>query len=181
MKKHRTRPRSRYIEMTVVLIVVIIGTLSAYVSSVQKISNEQCFSVLDDSRAQFGQMIANEMENEQEHLEAASELLQELLADFDANRDLILKIMNASSAVRPYAHWEICFPDGTVLQRDGTTMNLAPQYTFEDRVKEGFTVSERRIALKDGKTEILMLSNCIFQEDGTCVGILSSVIDLKGF
>lgn len=180
MKRQRTRSRSHYIEMTVILIVVMTCALSVYVSFVQRISTEQCFGMLDDSREQFGQMIANEMENEQEHLEAASELLQELLADFDKNRELILKIVNASSAVRSYAHWEICFPDGTVLRRDGTTMNLAPQYSFEDRVQEGFTVSERRTALQDGETEILMLSKCIFQ-DGACIGILSSVIDLKGF
>ena len=91
MKRQHTRSRSHYIEMTVILIVVMICALSVYVSFVQRISTEQCFGMLDDSREQFGQMIVNEMENEQEHLEAASELLQELLADFDKNREQILK------------------------------------------------------------------------------------------
>ena len=180
MKRHRTRSRSHYIEMTVVLIAVMACVISAYVSFVQRTSIEQCFSVLDDSRAQFGQMIENEMESEQEHLEAASEILRDLLTDPEENQELILQIINASGSIRPYAHWEILFPDGTVMQRDGTTLSLAPQYSFEERVKEEFSVSERRIALQDGETEILMLSNCIFQ-DGTCVGILSSVIDLKAF
>ena len=34
--------------------------------------------------------------------------------------------------------------------------------------------------MKDDKTQIIMLSNPIFK-DGKCVGIISAVIELKGF
>ena len=57
---------------------------------------------------------------------------------------------------------------------------MLPKYSFRDRVKKGFTVSERRTSLKDDKTQIIMLSNPIFK-DGKCVGIISAVIELKGF
>ena len=93
---------------------------------------------------------------------------------------MILQIMNASSIARPYAHWEVCFPDETVLRNDGTVSELGPEYSFEECVKEGFAVSERRVALRDRKTPIIMLSNSIFK-DGKCMGILSSVVDLEAF
>ena len=169
-----------YIKMTAVLILIMACVLYHYTSVVQKIAVEQCFSILDDSREQMGQMITNEMENEQGHLQAASYLLENLVSEPAANREMILQIMNASSIVRPYAHWEVCFPDETVLRNDGTVSKLGPEYSFEERIKEGFVVSERRIALKDKKTPIIMLSNCIFK-DGKCVGILSSVVDLEAF
>lgn len=57
---------------------------------------------------------------------------------------------------------------------------MLPKYSFRNRVKKGFTVSERRTSLKDDKTQIIMLSNPIFK-DGKCVGIISAVIELKGF
>ena len=169
-----------YIKMTAVLILVMACVLYHYTSVVQKTAVEQCFSILDDSRAQMGQMITNEMENEQGHLQAASYLLDDLVSDPAANREMILQIMNASSIARPYAHWEVCFPDETVLRNDGTVSKLGPEYSFEERVKQGFDVSERRIALRDGKTPIVMLSNSIFK-DGKCMGILSSVVDLNAF
>lgn len=93
---------------------------------------------------------------------------------------MILQIMNASSIARPYAHWEVCFPDETVLRNDGTVSELGPEYSFEECVKEGFAVSERRVVLRDRKTPIIMLSNSIFK-DGKCMGILSSVVDLEAF
>lgn len=169
-----------YVEITAVLILVISLMLFHYTSVVQNIAQEQCFSILDDSREQMGQMIANEMLNEQEHLESASYLLKNLLQDYEANQDLIRQIMNASSSQRPYAHWEICLPDERVIQSDGTNLELGPQYSFKDRVRKEFTVSERRTALLDGTTQIIMLSNCIFDGE-TCIGILSSVIDVKEF
>lgn len=125
-------------------------------------------------------MITNKMEGEQEHLEAVSSLLSDLLPDYEANQREIIKILNASGTSRNYSHWEICFPDGKVLRNDGSTLELGEQYSFNERVTQGFTVSERRTALKDNKTQIIMLSKCIFK-DSDCVGILSAVIDLKAF
>lgn len=37
------------------------------------------------------------------------------------------------------------------------------------------------MALKDDETPIVMLSECIFDKKGTCIGILSSVIDVEEF
>lgn len=125
-------------------------------------------------------MITNEMQTEQEHLEAASALLENLLPDYDNNEEMILQIMNASSADKTYSHWEICLPDERVFYSDGTQLELGPKYSFQERVQEGFSVSERRTALKDGKSQIIMLSKCIFH-NRDCVGILSSVIDLNSF
>lgn len=45
-----------YMEMTALLIVLIVGILFNYTSSVQKVATEQCFSILDDSREQLSQM-----------------------------------------------------------------------------------------------------------------------------
>ena len=169
-----------YIKITIVLIIVIACILMKYTSFVHESEANQCFSILDDSREQMGQMITNEMKTEQGHLESASYLLQDLLVDYEKNKDMIVKIMNASNAERNYAHWEICFPDNRVLNNDGTQLELGPKYSFTDRVQREFYVSERRIALKDSKTPILMLSKCIFQNQ-KCIGILSSVIDLELF
>lgn len=180
MKKKLLNKKNFYLEITAVLILVITLTLVRYTSIIQKTATEQCFSILDDSRTQVGQMIYNEMQTEQEHLEAASTLLQNLLPDYDQNKELILQIINASSADKSYSHWEICLPDERVFYSDGTELELGPQYSFEERIHEGFTVSERRTALRDGKTQIIMLSKCIFN-NGECVGILSSVIDLEPF
>lgn len=180
MKKKLLNKKNFYLEITAVLILVITLALARYTSIVQKTATEQCFSILDDSRTQIGQMIYNEMQTEQEHLEAASTLLQNLLPDYDQNKELILQIINASSADKSYSHWEICLPDERVFHSDGTELELGPQYSFEERIHEGFTVSERRTALRDGKTQIIMLSKCIFN-NGECVGILSSVIDLEPF
>lgn len=88
--------------------------------------------------------------------------------------------MNASSAENAYTHWEICFPDESGVRTNGEAFKLLPKYSFRDRVKKGFTVSERRTSLKDDKTQIIMLSNPIFK-DGKCVGIISAVIELKEF
>lgn len=180
MKKKFFIKKYFYIEITTVLILAITCALIRYTSVVQKMATEQCFSILDDSRIQLGQMISNELQTEQEHLEAASNLLEDFLPDFDNNKELILQIINASSADKTYSHWEICLPDERVFYCDGTELELGPEYSFKERIKEGFTVSERRTALKDGKTQIIMLSKCIFH-NGECVGILSSVIDLKPF
>ena len=180
MKKKLLNKRNFYLEITAVLILVITLALARYTSIVQKTATEQCFSILDDSRTQIGQMIYNEMQTEQEHLEAASTLLQNLLPDYDQNKELILQIMNASSADKSYSHWEICLPDERVFYSDGTELELGPNYSFAERVTDGFSVSERRTALKDGKTQIIMLSRSIFH-NGTCVGILSSVIDVEPF
>lgn len=180
MKKKLLSKKNFYLEITAVLILVITFALIRYTSIVQNTATEQCFSILDDSRTLLGQMITNEMQTEQEHLEAASALLENLLPDYDKNEELILQIMNASSADKTYSHWEICLPDERVFYSDGTQLELGPQYSFQERVQEGFSVSERRTALKDGKSQIIMLSKCIFH-DGDCVGILSSVIDLNPF
>lgn len=180
MREKPWNKRYLYIEMTALLILAIVGILLHYTTSVQKVATEQCFSILDDSRDQLSQMIRYEMENEQGHLEAAAYLLQDLVSSYDENESWILQIMNASNANRAYAHWELCLPDERVIQSDGTVLELGNQYSFEERVQEGFSVSERRTALRDGESQILMLSKCIFK-DGTCVGILSSVIDLEPF
>lgn len=100
------------------------GILGIYTAFVQKIATGQCFSILDDSRERMGQMIVNEMQNEQDHLEAASYLLKNLLTDYDANEEMVLQIMRASSADKSYAHWEICLPDERVIQSDGTLLEL---------------------------------------------------------
>ncbi len=180
MKKTKANQKSVYIYMTILLIVVTSFVLFRYAAYVQKTTTEQCFSILDDSREQIGQMITNEMQTEQEHLESASYLLADLLTDYEKNEELIVQIMAASSINRSYSHWEICFPSGHVIRTDGTTLELEPEYSFEERVQEGFTVSERRTAIKDGETPIIMLSKCIFQ-DGECVAILSSVIEMEPF
>lgn len=52
--------------------------------------------------------------------------------------------MNASSAENAYTHWEICFPDESGVRTNGEAFKLLPKYPFRDRVKKGFTVSERR-------------------------------------
>lgn len=180
MRKTKANQKSVYIYMTVLLIAVTSLVLFWYALYVQRTTTEQCFSILDDSREQIGQMITNEMQTEQEHLESASYLLADLLNDYEQNEKLIVQIMAASSVNRSYSHWEICFPDGHVIRTDGTTLELEPEYSFEERVQEGFSVSERRTALKDGKTQIIMLSKCIYKE-GECVAILSSVIDVEAF
>ena len=180
MKEKLWNKKYIYIEMTALLILVIIGVLLHYSASVQQVATEQCFSILDDSRDQMSQMIQYEMENEQGHLESAAYLLKDLVTSYDENEDWILQIMNASNANRSYAHWELCLPDERVIQSNGTVLELGADYSFADRVQEGFTVSERRTALRDGKSQILMLSKCIFKDD-VCVGILSSVIELEPF
>ena len=88
-----------YIKITIVLIIVIACILMKYTSFVHESEANQCFSILDDSREQMGQMITNEMKNEQGHLESASYLLQDLLSDYEKNKDMIVKIMNASNAL----------------------------------------------------------------------------------
>ena len=165
----------------IALLIVLSCALFKYTSVVQKIAVNQCFSVLDDSQEQIGQMIANEMKNEQGHLESAAQLLKPLIADYKKNRKSIVKVMEAGSMARSYAHWEVCFPDETGIKADGTDFSLAPKYSFEERVQKDFVVSERRMALKDDETPIVMLSECIFDEKGTCIGILSSVIDVEEF
>ena len=67
------------------LILLIVGILGIYTAFVRKIATGQCFNILDDSRERMGQMIVNEMQNEQDHLEAASYLMKNLLTDYDAN------------------------------------------------------------------------------------------------
>ena len=150
MKIRTSHKKYFYIELTIILMIIIGTVLYWYSSSVQDRSDRQSFAILNESRDQLGQMIMNEMENEQEHLEAASSLLRDLL------------------------------PDESGVRTNGETFKLLPKYSFRDRVKKGFTVSERRTSLKDDKTQIIMLSNPIFK-DGKCVGIISAVIELKGF
>lgn len=181
MKQKLLDKKYFYIKSTAVMILLIVGTFCLYTSLTQRIAIRQGFSILDDSREQMGQMIINEMQSEQDHLESASYLLKEFLPDYKTNQKSIGKIMNASSADKSYAHWEICLPDETVIRDDGTMMQLGEKYSFQERIHEGFTISERRTALMDHKTQILMLSKCIFDDEGSCVGILSSVIDLKKF
>ena len=181
MKKGLHKKKYFYIKMTVVLILLITCVLFGYTAFVQKIAVEQSFSILDDSREQIGQMITNEMQNEQDHLESAEYLLKDLLENPDQNKELIIKILNASSANQDYAHWEVCLPDERVIRDDGIMMELGEQYSFADRIQKGFSVSERRTALKDQTTQIIMLSKCIFDDSNQCVGILSSVIDLDIF
>lgn len=124
MKKVLLNKRNLYIKLTAVLILLIVGILGIYTAVVQKIATGQCFSILDDSREQMGQMIVNEMQNEQDHLEAASYLLKNLLTDYDANEEMVLQIKRASSADKSYAHREICLPDERVIQSDGTLLEL---------------------------------------------------------
>ena len=121
MKKVLLNKKNLYIKLTAVL---ILGILGIYTAFVQKIATGQCFSILDDSRERMGQMIVNEMQNEQDHLEAASYLLKNLLTDYDANEEMVLQIMRASSADKSYAHWEICLLDERVIQSDGTLLEL---------------------------------------------------------
>ena len=180
----KNRKRSRkylYIEAMVALIIVLSCALFKYTSVVQEIAVNQCFSILDDSQEQIGQMIANEMNNEQGHLESAAQLLKPLIADYKKNRNSIVKVMEAGSMARSYAHWEVCFPDESGIKADGTDFTLTPKYSFKERIQKDFVVSERRMALKDDETPIVMLSECIFDEKGTCIGILSSVIDVEEF
>ena len=181
MKKGLHKKQNFYIKITVVLILLITCVLFVYTTLVQKIAVQQSFSILNDSREQIGQMITNEMQNEQDHLESAEYLLENLLGDPDQNKDQIVKILNASSANQDYAHWEVCLPDERVISADGTVMELGEAYDFSDRIQKGFTVSERREALKDQSTQIIMLSKCIFNGEDQCVGILSSVINLQVF
>ena len=181
MKNRKRSKKYLYIEVMIALLIVLSCALFKYTSVVQKIAVNQCFSVLDDSQEQIGQMIANEMKNEQGHLESAAQLLKPLIADYKKNRKSIVKVMEAGSMARSYAHWEVCFPDETGIKADGTDFSLAPKYSFEERIQKDFIVSERRMALKDDETPIVMLSECIFDEKGTCIGILSSVIDVEEF
>lgn len=60
MKEKLWNKRYIYIEMTALLILIIVGILLYYTSSVQKVATEQCFSILDDSRDQLSQMIQYE-------------------------------------------------------------------------------------------------------------------------
>ena len=180
MKEKLWNKRYTYVWMTTLLILAVLEIWLHYTASVQEVTTEQCFSILDDSRDQLSQMIRYEMENEQGHLEAASSLLEDLVSSYEDNESWILQIMNACNANRTYAHWELCLPDERVIQSNGSVLELGDEYSFEERVQEGFHVSERRTALRDGKSQILMLSKCIFK-DGSCVGILSSVIDLEPF
>lgn len=182
LKRNPRRSRRYfYIEVMIVLIIILSLALFKYTTVVQKIAVEQCFSVLDDSQEQIAQMITNEMKNEQGHLESSAQLLKPLIADYKKNRKSIIKVMEAGSMARSYAHWEVCFPDEKGIKADGTDFTLTPKYSFEERVQKDFVVSERRMALKDDETPIVMLSECIFDEKGTCIGILSSVIDVEEF
>ena len=181
MKKGLRKKQYFYIKMTVVLILLIVCVLFWHTRFVQKIAVRQSFSILNDSRDQIGQMITNEMKNEQDHLDSAENLLDNLLDDPDQNQDQIVKVLNASSANQNYTHWELCLPDERVIRNDGSVTELGANYSFEERIQKGFVVSERRTALRDGKTQIIMLSKCIFNDTGECTGILSSVIDLDRF
>lgn len=181
---------SVYVAVAVMLLTIAIAIFYKYTMAMSRISLDQCYDILDNSRSQIGAIVANEMTNEQEHLYAASNLLSELLAEYDEaeegtetyDRSLeqIVNIMSAFGSSRFYSHWEICTPDSRILRDDGVVMDMGPDYSFAERVDHEFTVSERRTALKDGKTQIVMLSQCIFKDD-RCVGILSSVIDLESF
>lgn len=181
MKSKEKSRKYLYVKAMLILLLVLFCTLFRYTTIVQEIAVRQCFSVLDDSQEQLGQMIANEMQSEQEHLESSAELLKKLLPEYKKNRSAILQVMKAGSMARDYAHWEVCFPDETGFKADGTVFCLAPKYSFKDRISKEFTVSERRVAIKDNTTPIIMLSQCIFDEKGSCIGILSSVIDVKEF
>lgn len=123
MKKMLLNKKNLYIKLTAVLILMIVGILGIYTAFVQKIATGQCFNILDDSRERMGQMIVNEMQNEQDHLEAASYLLKNLMTDCDANEEMILQIMRASSADKSYApldysDWELLIfaPDSSCMQ-----------------------------------------------------------------
>lgn len=181
MKNGKRNRRYFYIKVMTVLVIVFSLALFKYTTVVQDIAVKQSFSILDDSQEQISQMITNEMKNEQGHLESSAQLLKTLVPDYKKNRKSIIKVMEAGSMARDYAHWEICFPDEKGIKADGTEFSLAPKYSFKERVQEGFVVSERRMALKDDKTPIVMLSQCIFDDQGKCIGILSSVIDVKEF
>lgn len=181
MKNRKRSKKYLYIKVMIALLIVLSCALFKYTSVVQKIAVNQCFSVLDDSQEQIGQMIANEMKNEQGHLESAAQLLKPLMTDYKKNRKSIVKVMEAGSMARSYAHWEVCFPDEKGIKADGTDFSLAPKYSFEERIQKDFVVSERRMALKDDETPIVMLSECIFDEKEKCIGILSSVIDVEEF
>ena len=80
MKIRTSHKKYLYIELTIILMIIIGTVLYWYSSSVQDRSDRQSFAILDESRDQLGQMITNEMENEQEHLEAASSLLRDLFS-----------------------------------------------------------------------------------------------------
>ena len=95
MKIKKTGRKSVYLYATILLIVIISAVLTQYALYVQKTTTQQCFSILDDSRMQIGQMITNEMQTEQEHLESASYLLTDLLEDYERNQELIINIMAA--------------------------------------------------------------------------------------
>ena len=181
MKTGKRNRKYLYIEVMTALLIVLACALFKYTTIVQKIAIKQCFSILDDSQEQIGQMITNEMQNEQEHLESSAELLKTLLPNYKRNQSAIIKIMKAGSMARSYAHWEVCFPDEKGIKADGTEFTLTPKYSFEERVHKNFVVSERRMALKDDKTPIVMLSKCIFDGKGKCTGILSLVINVKEF
>ncbi len=123
MKKMLLNKKNLYIKLTAVLILMIVGILGIYTAFVQKIATGQCFNILDDSRERMGQMIVNEMQNEQDHLETASYLLKNLLTDCDANEEMVLQIMRASSADKSYApldysDWELLIfaPDSSCMQ-----------------------------------------------------------------
>lgn len=180
MKKKMRQRKYFYMEITLILILIIGAMLYWYTANVQEQAVEQCFSILDESREQLGQMITNEMQNEQNHLIAASNLLRKMIPEYAQNKEEILEIMNASSSDKTYAHWELCLPDGTGIRDTGEEFELGEKYSFEERVKDGFVVTERRTALKDNQSQIVMLSKSIMN-DGKCIGILSSVIDLKEF
>lgn len=180
MKNIVFHKKNRYIEATILLVVLIACVLAQYASHIQQLTVEQSFDILDDSRNQISQMLRNEMRTEQEHLESAADLLAPLLPDYKKNKSSIVKVMNASATKNDYSHWEICFQNETIFKDDGSETTLGEQYSFTERVTSGFSVSERRVALKDAKTSIVMLSQSVF-ERGRCVGILSSVIDLKKF
>lgn len=181
MKTGKRNRKYLYIEVMTALFIVLVCALFKYTTVVQNIATKQCFSILDDSQEQIGQMIVNEMRNEQGHLESSAQLLKTLLPDYKKNKDAIVKVMDAGSMAQSYAHWEVCFPDEKGIKADGTEFTLKPKYSFEERVQKNFVVSERRMALKDDKTPIVMLSKCIFDDKGNCIGILSSVINIKEF
>lgn len=89
----KPKRRSLYIYMTILLIIINTIALSWYAAYVQNLTIEQCFSILDDSREQVGQMIANEMQMEQEHLESASLLLADLM-------DVMMPVLNGIEATK---------------------------------------------------------------------------------
>ena len=156
MKNIVFHKKNRYIEATILLVVLIACVLAQYASHIQQRTVEQSFDILDDSRNQISQMLRNEMRTEQEHLESAADLLAPLLPDYKKNKSSIVKVMNASATKNDYSHWEICFQNETIFKDDGSETTLGEQYSFTERVTSGFSVSERRVALKDAKTSIVM-------------------------